>query len=198
MAPTSLPRTLRWDLPPWSHVLVESGRRFTTVVERMALAVELSRRNVVERTGGPFGAAVFDLSTFRPLALGVNLVTPTASAAAHAEIVAVCLAGQAVGNYDLTVGNGGPTELVTSCAPCAMCLGAVPWSGVSSLVIAAREADARAIGFDEGHRPADWVEGLRGRGIAVTEDVLRTEAVTVLRNYVKGGGVIYNSSMTEE
>ncbi len=189
---------MRWDLPPWAHDLVQPEQRFPTVSERMELAVELSRRNVVERTGGPFGAAVFDLSTFRLLALGVNLVTPTASAAAHAEIVVVCLAGQAVGNYDLTVGNGGPTELVTSCAPCAMCLGAVPWSGVSSLVIAAREADARAVGFDEGNRPADWVEGLRRRGISVTEDVLRTEAVAVLQDYVKSGGVIYNSSMTEE
>ncbi len=193
-----LPLTMRWDLPPWAHDLVQPEQGFPTVSERMNLAVELSRRNVAERTGGPFGAAVFDLSTFRPLALGVNLVMPTASAAAHAEIVALCLAGQALGNYDLTLGNGGPTELVTSCAPCAMCLGAVPWSGVSSLVIAAREEDARSVGFDEGHRPPDWVEGLKRRGIAITEDVLRAEAVGVLRDYVRGGGVIYNSSKTEE
>ncbi len=193
-----LPLTMRWDLPLWAHDLVQSEQGFPTVSERMELAVELSRRNVAERTGGPFGAAVFDLSTFRLLALGVNLVMPTASAAAHAEIVAICLAGQAVGNYDLGAGSGVTTELVTSCSPCAMCLGAVPWSGVSSLVIAAREEDARSVGFDEGNRPGDWVEGLKRRGIAVTEDVLRAEAVGVLRDYVRGGGVVYNSSKTEE
>ena len=193
-----LPVSVRWDLPPWAQGLPEAHQRFPSVSERMELAVELSRRNVAEGTGGPFGAVVFDLSTLRPLALGVNLVMPTSSAAAHAEVVAICLAGQRVGHYDLGIGSGGPTELVTSCSPCAMCLGAVPWSGVSSLVIAAREEDARSVGFDEGNRPPDWVDGLRRRGIEVTEDVLRTEAVEVLREYVSEGGVVYNSSRTEE
>lgn len=163
----------------------------------MEVAVELSRRNVAERTGGPFGAAVFDMATGRPLAVGVNLVVATSSAAAHAEVVAICLAGQGLGNYDLSAGNRGPTELVTSCSPCAMCLGAVPWSGVSRLVIAAREEDARSVGFDEGNRPSDWLDGLRRRGIEVMEDVLRAEAVAVLRDYALGGGPIYNSSKTE-
>ncbi len=193
----SLPVSMRWDLPLWAHELVKPGQSFPTPAARMGLAVELSRRNVLEATGGPFGSAVFDLSTFRPLALGVNLVVPTSSAAAHAEVVAICLAGQRVRNFDLTAGAGGPTELVTSCAPCAMCLGAVPWSGVSRVLIAAREEDARSVGFDEGNRPSDWVEGLQRRGIEVVEDVLRAEAVAVLRDYVEGGGLVYNSSMTE-
>ena len=193
-----LPVSVRWDLPLWAQDFLQPDQRFRTTSERMGLAVELSRRNVAEGTGGPFGAAVFDLSTFRPLALGVNLVMPTSSPAAHAEVVAICLAGQALGNYDLGMGGGNPTELVTSCSPCAMCLGAVPWSGVSSLVIAAREEDARSVGFDEGNRPPDWVDGLRRRGIEVTEDVLRAEAVEVLRHYVNEGGVVYNSSKTEE
>ena len=193
----SLPVSMCWELPSWAHELVRPGQAFPTRVERMGLAVELSRRNVLEETGGPFGAAVFDLSTCRPLAVGVNLVVSTGSAAAHAEVVAICLAGQAVGDFDLTEGNGGPTELVTSCSPCAMCLGAVPWSGVSGLVIGAREEDARSVGFDEGNRPADWVEGLHRRGIEVTQDVLRAEAVAVLRDYAVGGGLIYNSSKAQ-
>ena len=193
-----LPVTVRWELPPWAQDLLGLDQSFPTTWDRMELAVELSRRNVAEGTGGPFGAAVFDLSTSRPLAVGVNLVMPTCSAAAHAEVVAICLAGQAVGNYDLGIGSGSPTELVTSCSPCAMCLGAVPWSGVSSLVIAAREEDARSVGFDEGNRPSDWVDGLRRRGIEVTQDVLRAEAVEVLREYVSEGGIVYNSSRTEE
>ncbi len=192
-----LPVRMRWELPAWAQELVEPGKRFPTVSERMKLAVELSRRNVAEQTGGPFGAAVFDLDSCRLLALGVNLVVPAMSSAAHAEVVAICLAGQAVGNYDLSVGNGGPTELATSTSPCAMCLGAVPWSGVARLVIAAREEDARSVGFDEGNRPADWVEGLERRGIAVVQDVLRDEAAAVLRAYVGGGGPVYNSTRTE-
>ena len=195
---SSLPVSMRWEMPAWTHGLVDPEQRFPTTLERMELAVELSRRNIAHGTGGPFGAAVFDLTTFRPLALGVNLVVATASAAAHAEVVAVCLAGRRLGNFDLTAGAGGPTELATSCSPCAMCLGAIPWSGVSSVLIAAREEDARSVGFDEGNRPSDWVEGLERRGISVTEDLLRDEAAAVLRGYLEGGGLIYNSSKTEE
>ncbi len=154
----------------------------------MGLAVELSRRNVLERTGDPFGAAVFDLSTCRLMALGVNVVKPSATVAAHAEVVAVCMAGAAAGNHDLRVGSGGPVELATSCAPCMMCQGAILGSGVSSLVIAAREEDTRSLGLGGSSRPPDWVERLRRQGMAVTEDVLRAEAVGVLREYASGGG----------
>lgn len=194
---SAIPVGLQWELPRWAWTLVHPERTFPTISERMAVAIVLSRRNVWEGTGGPFGAAVFDLVTFRLLAMGVNLVVPASSAAAHAEVVAICLAGQRMGNFDLTTGNGGPTELVTSCSPCAMCLGAIPWSGVSRLVIAAREEDARSVGFDEGNRPADWVDGLTRRGIEVVEDVQRNDAVEVLRHYAADGGPIYNSSKTE-
>ena len=184
----AVPLALRWEMPSWAHGLVVPGQRYPTVTERMALAVELSRRNLLEATGAPFGAAVFDLSTFRLVALGVNVVVPSATVAAHAEVVALCLAGIAVGNYDVGVGSGDPIELVTSCAPCMMCQGAILGSGVSSLVIAAREEDTRSLGLGTSSRPADWVEGLRRQGIAVTEDVLRAEAVGVLREYAAGGG----------
>lgn len=183
-----LPVTMRWDLPGWAHDLVDPKQRFPTVTERMAVAVELSRRNMEKRTGGPFGAAVFDLYTFRPLAVGVNVVAPSATVAAHGEVVALCLAGVAVGNYDLRAAVGGPVELVTSCAPCMMCQGATVSSGVSSLVIAARENDTHSVGLGGSRRPPEWVERLRRQGIEVTEDVMRDEAVDVLREYADRGG----------
>ena len=183
-----LPLTMRWDLPEWAHGLVDPEQRFPTVEERMAVAVELSRRNMEEETGDPFGAAVFDLSTSLPLAVGVNVVVPSATVAAHGEVVALCLAGVAVGNYDLEVAVGGPVELVTSCAPCMMCQGATVGSGVSSLVIAARENDTHSLGLGGSRRPPEWVVRLQQQGIDVTEDVLRAEAVDVLREYAAMGG----------
>jgi len=72
-----------------------------------------------------------------------------------------------------------------------MCFGAVPWSGVSSLVCGARDEDARSIGFDEGPKLTNWVEELESRGIRVVRDVLRDEAAAVLREYGQGGGMIY-------
>lgn len=186
MSAASLPAAVRWELPPWTLDLAAPGRRLPTVEERMSLAVELSRRNIAERTGDPFGAAVFDLSTCSLLALGVNLVSSSSTVAAHAEVVALCLAGVAVGNHDLRVWSGGSIELVTSCAPCMMCQGAIVGSGVSSLVIAAREDDTRSLGLGGSPRPHQWVAALRRTGIAVTEDVLRAEAVAVLREYADG------------
>jgi tRNA(Arg) A34 adenosine deaminase TadA len=86
-------------------------------------------------------------------------------------------------------------ELVSSTEPCAMCLGAIPWSGVRGLVCGARDEDARAAGFDEGTKPANWAKALDERGIEVVRDVLRDEAREVLRSYVSGGGTIYNARM---
>src|SRR5919206_1833595 len=118
-------------LPGWvEEFLSDPDRSYPTQEERMRLAIELSRLNVEHGTGGPFGAAIFDLSTNRLVAPGVNLVTTTNLSAAHAEIVAIMVAQQVVGHFDLG-GRGRPAyELVASTEPCAQCLGSIPWSGV--------------------------------------------------------------------
>jgi tRNA(Arg) A34 adenosine deaminase TadA len=158
----------------------------------MRLAVELARENVTQKTGGPFGAAVFEADSGRLVAAGVNLVESSNCSIAHAEMVAIALAQRALGHYDL--GRDNIThELVTSTEPCAMCLGAIPWSGLRRVVCGARGEDACAIGFDEGAKPADWVGALRSRGIEVLRDVLREEARAVLQEYLASGGLIYNA-----
>ena len=158
----------------------------------MRFAIELARQNVEHRTGGPFGAAVFEAGSGRVVGVGVNLVEASNCSIAHAEMIAIAGAQQAVGRYDLGAG-GGVYELATSTEPCAMCLGAIPWSGLRRVVCAAHGEDAAAIGFDEGAKPADWVGELRKRGIEVVRDVLRDEAQAVLQQYAKAGGLIYNA-----
>jgi len=122
--------------------------------------------------------------------VGVNLVTHLQLSTAHAEMVAIALAQQTVSSWNL--GSAGAIQLVTSCEPCAMCFGAVPWSGVSSMICGARKTDAEAAGFDEGDKPGDWVDTLRHRGIAVQLDVLRADAAKVLSDYAAGEGTIYH------
>jgi tRNA(Arg) A34 adenosine deaminase TadA len=185
-------------LPDWVETLLSDRERaYPTVEERMQLAIDLARRNVQHGTGGPFGAAVFDIETGVLLAPGVNLVVPLHCSTAHAEIVALTIAQQRVGHFDLGSSELPSHELVSSTEPCAMCLGAVPWSGVRRLVCGARDEDARRIGFDEGAKPDDWVASLEGRGIAVLRDVCRTAAVNVLEGYRSAGGVIYNARLEE-
>ena len=158
----------------------------------MQVAIQLARHNIEQGTGGPFGAAVFDLDTHKLIAPGVNLVVPTNCAIAHAEIVAITMAQQVLGSFDLGAEGLPRCELVTSTEPCAMCFGAVPWSGVRQLVCGARDEDARAVGFDEGPKLQDWQAALESRGIRVIRDIGRAEGAAVLRHYMEQAGVIYN------
>jgi tRNA(Arg) A34 adenosine deaminase TadA len=159
---------------------------------RLRVAIELARQNVAHGSGGPFGAAVFDESG-RLYAPGVNLVVPLGCSILHAEMVALALAQRRAGRFDLSAGGQRRFELCASTEPCAMCFGAVPWSGVTSLVCGARDADARDAGFDEGPKLQDWVGALAERGIEVVRDLLRAEAVAVFRDYAAAGGAIYNA-----
>lgn len=183
-----LPAWVAEFVPPPEHV-------YATVEERMELAVELSRANVARGTGGPFGAAVFDNQTHRLVAPGVNIVVPSHWSGGHGEMVAMAIAQQVARTHDLGGPGFGPHELVTSCEPCSMCFGALPWSGVKRLVCAASEQDARDIGFDEGPKPADWAAALESRGIEVVLGVLREKGANVLRDYAASGGAIYNGRL---
>ena len=158
----------------------------------MGLVLGLARSNVEHATGGPFAAALFSREDGRLLAAGVNLVLATRAPVAHAEIVAIALAGARLDTH--AIGEQRSVELVTSCQPCAMCLGAMPWAGVTRLVCGARDEDARSIGFDEGDKPAGWADRLTERGIEVVLDVRRDEVVGVLQAYAQAGGPIYNGA----
>jgi tRNA(Arg) A34 adenosine deaminase TadA len=186
--------SLTVSLPDWMPEVCRPGAVFASIEDRMGLVIELARTNVTRRTGGPFGAAVFDTDTGEIIAPGVNLVVSTHAAIAHAELLAISIAGRALESFDLGVRA---TELVTSTEPCAMCLGAIPWSGVRRLVCGARDEDARQIGFDEGDKPPDWISRLRTRGIDVIQDVSRTDATSVLEEYARAGGTIYNGRAEE-
>jgi tRNA(Arg) A34 adenosine deaminase TadA len=180
-------------LPSWlAEVLRRSLKIFATQEDRMRFIVALSRENVLQHTGGPFGAGVFD-SSGRLVAAGVNLVVSSNCSIFHAEIIALAFAQKQLGRYDISSEGQYVYELVASTEPCAMCFGAIPWSGVTRLVCGARDEDARSIGFDEGPKLPDWQDALKKRGVHVSRDVLRHEAVDVLNLYAQGGGTIYNT-----
>lgn len=187
----SLQYSYELALPHWLESFVDDwSDPLETTEQRMFLAVSLSAENVLQGTGGPFGAIVVEAETGRLISVGVNLVTTVELSIAHAEMVAISLAQSATNNWNL--GHKTEVQLVTSCEPCAMCFGAVPWSGVSSLVWGANQEDAEAAGFDEGDKPVDWVHSLENRGIRTHSDVLREEAAAVLKKYAKKGGAIYH------
>jgi len=180
-------------LPAWTRDEIGAASVLQSVEERMAFVIRLARLNVAQGTGGPFGAAVFDAAG-NVVSAGVNLVESSVCSILHAEMVALALAQKTTARYDLSDGGRLVYELVASTEPCAMCFGALPWSGISRLVCGARDGDARAIGFDEGPKMPAWQEALENRGISVVRDVLRQEAAEVLRKYAAAGGTIYNAA----
>jgi tRNA(Arg) A34 adenosine deaminase TadA len=185
-------RRIEIDLPGWLDDALDTPRAAATAEDRMRLAVWIAERNVAEGTGGPFGAVVVEAATGQVVSAGANLVLPSANCTAHAEMVAIELAERVRGSYDLGMAGLPALELVTSVEPCAMCIGALVWSGVTSLVCGAGSGAAADIGFDEGPRARDWVNQLECRGISVRRDVLADEAARVLQRYAAGGGPIYN------
>jgi tRNA(Arg) A34 adenosine deaminase TadA len=179
---------LHLTLPPWVHDEIDEQRAYPSAEEKVALAVQLSRRNVDHRSGGPFGAAVF--RDDRLVGVGVNRVVPHECSLAHAEMLALATSQARLQSYRLNLA-GGRIALATSAQPCAMCYGGLVWAGIDELLIAATADDVQTLaGFDEGPLPADWAGELVRRGIAVHQGLLREHARDVLREYGESG-VVY-------
>jgi tRNA(Arg) A34 adenosine deaminase TadA len=188
-----MPRALEVSLPDWLEEVVAPQARFFSPEERMRLVIRLARENVLRDSAGPFGAAVFDADSGEVVAAGVNRVVPLQSSLFHAEVLALLFAQKRLGTYRLSASGPRRLELVSSCEPCAMCLGAVFWSGARRLVYGATRDDAMAMGFDEGPVFDQSHEYLRERGFEILPPLLREEASAVLRLYRERGGAIYNA-----
>jgi len=185
---------IRITNPDWVRDTVDFDRPYPDDDARVRLAIALAHENVVRETGGPFGAAVFEAATGRLVGVGTNGVIRLGNSGAHAEMVALMMAQARVGSFTLQADvDGAPRhELFSSCEPCAMCLGATLWSGVTRLVFAATREDATRLSFDEGPVFPESYHYLANRGIAIERGRLRAEAIAVLDAYLARGGPIYN------
>lgn len=178
------------EYPTWVAQQIDWERHYRTPEERMRLVIRLARENVLKGTGGPFGAGVFKSQTGQLISVGVNLVVSQQNALLHAEIVALMIAHQRLRSFTLN----NPEieyELVTSCEPCAMCLGAIFASKVKRVIWGASREDAIKIGFDEGPVFPESYEYLEARGIESVGNICRDEARAVLELYARQGGIIY-------
>ena len=182
------------SLPQWA---IDANRelpaRIESIEERMRHVIRFSRINFEQDTGGPFAAGIFEKKSGKVLLIAVNRVVPSQSSVAHAEIVAISIAQQKLKTFDL----GGPDlpdhQIVVNARPCAMCFGAMPWSGIRSLVVGVSGSVIESLtGFDEGPIHPNWQSELRKRGIEVIEDILADEACEVLRDFGKSDRIVYN------
>lgn len=115
----------------------------TAAEAHLLRAIETGRAGMRSRLGGPFGAIVVGPDGTL-VAAGCNRVTSSNDPTAHAEVVAIRAACEALASFQL----GGCT-LYASCEPCPMCLAAAYWARLDAIVYGASRAEAAAAGFDD-------------------------------------------------
>lgn len=111
----------------------------TAAEEYLAQAIRLACQNV-RRGGRPFGALV--VRDGAVIAEGVNHTVATKDPTAHAELVAIRAAAQALGTPDLS-----GCTIYASGHPCPMCLGAMYMSGIAGAFYAYSNDDGAPTGF---------------------------------------------------
>lgn len=180
------------EIPSWVDGIKFSQKNLSTDSDKMNFVIDMSYKNVVNKTGGPFAAAVFNIKTQELISIGLNVVIKSNASIAHAEIMAITLAQKKLNSFSLSNRENAEYELITSSEPCSMCFGALLWSGIKRCVSGATASDVESIGFDEGEKPINWVDALKQRGIDYIGEVHRESAKCVLNKYYKNGGKIYN------
>jgi guanine deaminase len=138
-----------------------------TPEDHMRRAIALSLDMMRTGRGGPFGAVV--VKDGKIVAEGYNRVTSANDPTAHAEIVAIRGACQALETFDLT-----GCEIYTSCEPCPMCLGAIYWARLGRIYYANDRQDAAKVGFRDDFLYDEIPLPLQQRAIP-TEPLLRDE-----------------------
>ena len=185
------------SLPDWAvEELAQLPEYMPTLEERMTAVIDFSRKNFERGTGGPFAAGVFEKESGKLVVIGVNRVVPSSCSSAHAEVMALSLAQNKLGTFDLG-GEGMPEyQLVVNWRPCAMCYGAVLWSGVRSLVIAGSGPELEELtGFDEGPIHPEWQAEIEKRGVEVINNINTKAATAVFRDFGASDSLVYNGRL---
>jgi len=141
----------------------------------MERAIRLSVDHVRAGLGGPFAALV--VCGGAVIATGVNQVTSLSDPTAHAEIVAIRAACQALHDFQLS-----DCELYTTCEPCPMCMGAIYWSRLAKVHYAATREDAAQAGFDDSFIYDQLTLPIEARKIPMLQS-MREQALEAFREW---------------
>ncbi len=141
----------------------------------MREAIRIAMENAVSGRGGPFGCVV--VKDGRIIATGANEVTGTNDPTAHAEVVAIRRACQALGSFQLE-----GCEVYCSCEPCPMCLGALYWARPTAVYFAATKEDAATIGFDDHFIYAELERPITARERPM-QQLMRAEALAAFEHW---------------
>jgi tRNA(Arg) A34 adenosine deaminase TadA len=132
----------------------------------------------IKKGGGPFGAII--VKNGKVISEAYNEVVFSSDPTAHAEVLAIRKACEAIGSHDLA-----GSDLYASCEPCPMCLGAIYWSGISRVFYASGRQDAAKAGFGDALFYDELAKSPEERKIAFCriEDIDGTEVFKLWGKY---------------
>jgi tRNA(Arg) A34 adenosine deaminase TadA len=149
----------------------------------MRRAIERARAGIGAGQS-PFGAVV--VRGDEEVGAGHNEVWMRTDPTAHAEVVAIGRAADAIRGIDLT-----GCVLYTTCEPCPMCASAIHWARLDRVVWGAAIADAAEAGFNELRLPARDVYAAGGSPVQIVEGVLRRQCAELFGEWLRAGGRAY-------
>lgn len=141
----------------------------------MAEALKLAQQGMQQGDGGPFGAVI--VRDGKIIGRGWNRVLATNDPTAHAEVMAIRDACARTGNYWLE-----SCCIYVNCEPCPMCLAALYWARIETLVFGATRKDAAALGFADDQIYREINLPAAGRAIT-TSQCCRTEAMQIMQQW---------------
>ncbi|MBE8222278.1 MAG: nucleoside deaminase [Bdellovibrionales bacterium] len=143
----------------------------------MNKAIELSKENMCNNNGGPFGAII--AKDNKIIGKGWNCVTGSNDPTAHAEVQAIRDACKNINTFDLS-----GCEIYTSCEPCPMCLSAIYWARLNKIYYANTSQDAADINFDDSFIYSEIKKSKNQRQIPL-QQLMQKEALTVFKLWQK-------------
>ncbi len=139
----------------------------------MRRAMEIARNAPQSQGAAPIGCVI--VRDGKVLGEGSNEVGPQCDPTAHAEIVSIRLAADAVGKPDLS----GAT-LYSTLQPCGMCSMASIWSKVSRIVFGAERHQVHEMYFEDRHFEAmDFINDAFRDDLEVVPGVLSDECAAL-------------------
>lgn len=139
----------------------------------MKALVAFTVRSLATERPRPFGAAIVETRTGRPLLHALNNVAGEFDVSAHAEVRAIRLATKRLKTLSLK----GYT-LYTTCEPCPMCMSTALWAGVDRVVYGATIEDANRH-FSQIQIPAAEVAARSDMKCVVDGPLLRDECYAI-------------------
>jgi guanine deaminase len=131
-------------------------------------AIELARANL-ESGGRPFGAVI--VKNGEVLARGVNEILSTNDPTAHAELVALRAASQAIGSPNLA-----GCAVYASGHPCPMCMAAMRLAGVGEVYYAYSNDDGAPYGLSTAAIYADLAKPFSEQSMTIRHVPVRPES----------------------